>query len=83
AEMAEAARRVFNCEVGISATGIAGPTGAAPGKPVGLVHWAVAHPDGTELEHRVFSGRRSQVQHKAAHAALALLRRTLLQRNGS
>ncbi len=83
AELAEGARRVFNCEVAISTTGIAGPTGASPGKPVGLVHWAVAHPDGTEFEQRVFSGSRTQVQHKAAHAALALLRRTLVQRNGA
>ena len=81
AELAEGARRVFDCEVGISATGIAGPTGAAPDKPIGLCHWAVAHPDGTELEQRVFSGTRSQVQHKAAHAVLALLRRTLAGNN--
>ena len=77
AEMAEGAKRKFKCEVAISVTGIAGPTGATPGKPVGLCHYAVAHPGGTELGHSVFTGNRSVVQKKAAHAALDLLRRTL------
>jgi nicotinamide-nucleotide amidase len=77
AEMAEGARSKFDCEVAISVTGIAGPTGATPGKPVGLCHYAVSHPGGTEVAHSVFTGNRSVVQKKAAHAALDLLRRTL------
>lgn len=77
AEMAEGAKRCFDCEVAISVTGIAGPAGATPGKPVGLCHYAVAHPGGTEVAHSVFTGNRSVVQKKAAHATLDLLRRTL------
>jgi len=77
AEMAEGARRTFDCEVAISVTGIAGPTGATPGKPVGLCHYAVSHPGGTEVAHSVFTGNRGVVQKKAAHATLDLLRRTL------
>jgi nicotinamide-nucleotide amidase len=77
AEMAEGARRAFSADVALSVTGIAGPTGASPNKPVGLVHWAVAHPNGTVVEHRVFSGDRIQIQQQAASAALDLLRRTL------
>lgn len=77
AEMAEGARRIFDCEIGISVTGIAGPTGATADKPIGLCHWAVATPSGTVVEHAVFSGNRNHVQKKAAHAALNLLRRTL------
>ena len=80
AEMADGAKRAFNCEVGVSVTGIAGPTGGSEDKPLGLCHWAVSHPGGTSMEHRVFAGSRNQVQKKAAHAALDLLRRTL---NGS
>ncbi len=80
AEMAEGARRAFDCEVAISVTGIAGPSGATPGKPVGTCFYAVAHPGGTAVEQAVFSGSRTLVQKKAAHAALDLLRRTL---NGS
>jgi len=77
AEMAEGARRAFECDVAISVTGIAGPSGSTSDKPVGLVHWAVSTPDGTICEHRVFSGDRNQVQRQAAKAALDLLRRTL------
>ncbi len=74
-EMAEGARRAFNCDVAISVTGIAGPTGATGDKPVGLCHWAVAYPGGTVVEQRVFNGNRNQVQELAAHAVLDLLRR--------
>ena len=77
AEMAEGARRAFECDVAISVTGIAGPTGATADKPLGLCHWAVATPTETVCEHRVFSGSRNKVQHKAAHAVLDLMRRTL------
>ncbi len=74
-EMAEGARRAFNCDVAISVTGIAGPTGATGDKPVGLCHWAVAYPGGTVVENKVFPGSRNQVQELAAHAVLDLLRR--------
>ncbi len=76
AEMAEGARRAFKCDVAASVTGIAGPTGASSDKPLGLCYWAVAHPGGTVVEQRVFSGNRNQVQHSASQAVLHLLRRT-------
>ena len=74
--MADGARRAFGSDVAISVTGIAGPSGATSDKPLGLVHYAVAHPGGTVVEQNVFSGDRNQVQRKAAHAALDQLRRT-------
>jgi nicotinamide-nucleotide amidase len=77
AEMAEGARRAFDCDVAISVTGIAGPTGGTADKPVGVCYWAVAHPGGTAVEHRVFRGDRNRIQQQAAYAALDLLRRTL------
>ncbi|MEM9694868.1 MAG: nicotinamide-nucleotide amidohydrolase family protein, partial [Myxococcota bacterium] len=83
AEMAEGARRAFDCDVALSVTGIAGPTGASPNKPVGLVHWAVAYADGTVCEERIFHGDRNQVQKQAATAALDLVRRTIANANGS
>jgi nicotinamide-nucleotide amidase len=46
---------------------------------VGLVYWAVAHPGGTTVEHRIFAGDRRQIQRMAAHASLALLRRVCLE----
>jgi competence/damage-inducible protein CinA-like protein len=77
AELAEGARRVFDCEVAIGVTGIAGPTGATADKPLGQCFWAVAHPGGTVVEQRVFAGDRGEVQRQAAWAAMNLLRRTL------
>lgn len=77
AEMAEGARRAFDCQLALSVTGIAGPSGATSDKPLGLVYWALSHPGGTDVEHEVFDGNRPQVQRKAALAALNLLRTTL------
>lgn len=78
AEMAEGVRRVCECDVGLSVTGIAGPTGGSQEKPVGLVYWAVAHPGGTIVRHKVFQGEREEVQIAAAYAVLDLLRRIAL-----
>jgi nicotinamide-nucleotide amidase len=77
AEMAEGARRAFDCQLALSVTGIAGPSGATSDKPLGLVYWAVAHPNGTEVEHQIFDGPRTHVQRQAALAALNLARRIL------
>lgn len=74
AEMAEGARRVFNADIALSITGIAGPAGATSDKPLGLCYWAIAHPGGVEVEHKVFSGDRNKVQQKAAFAALNSIR---------
>jgi nicotinamide-nucleotide amidase len=75
AEMAEGARRHCDVDVALAITGIAGPGGGSAAKPVGLVHWAVAHPGGTVVRDRVFSGTRADIQSRAAYAALDLLRR--------
>ena len=75
AEMAEGSRRLCECDVALSITGIAGPTGGTATKPVGLVYWCVAHPGGTIVRDRVFVGNRDEVQLAAAYAGLDLLRR--------
>jgi nicotinamide-nucleotide amidase len=80
AAMAEGVRRVCAVEVGVAITGIAGPTGASPNKPVGLVHWAVAHPNGTVVRERVFAGDRQQIQTLASYSALLLVRDVCLGR---
>jgi len=77
-EMARGVRAKARADYGVAITGIAGPGGGSPEKPVGLVYVAV-HWDGGELsvEHR-FGGGRDGVRERAAQAALELLRRVLL-----
>lgn len=75
AAMAEGARRVSGASIGLSLTGIAGPTGGSEDKPVGTVHIAVAGAHGTELFHRVFPGDRTQIQTVAAYAGLASVKK--------
>ncbi|MFT3773814.1 MAG: CinA family nicotinamide mononucleotide deamidase-related protein [Minicystis sp.] len=75
AEMAEGARRLCECDVGLGVAGSFAPTASSGGKPAGLVFWAVAHPGGTVVRERVFNGDRDEVQLAAAYAGLDLLRR--------
>ena len=76
--MAEGARAVSGSDIAISVTGIAGPTGGTPAKPVGLVYMALATSDETiAFEHR-FSGSRMDIKQRASQAALNMLRMRLL-----
>ena len=61
-------------DLAVALTGIAGPAGGVPQKPVGLVFLAVARKGGeVRVEQRVFSGERNQVRHAAVAVALAML----------
>lgn len=68
----------LGAQCGLAITGIAGPAGGTPEKPVGTVHLAVATP--TQLEHRQFrfGGSRHTIREFSANFALDLLRRVLL-----
>ena len=78
--MAVAARRAAGVEFGLAVTGIAGPGGATPAKPVGTVCLALAGPDARTRVRRVqLPGDRERVKFQASQAALDLLRRTLLR----
>ncbi len=83
AAMARGIRERAGVSVGLSVTGIAGPGGATPTKPVGLVYIGLDGDDGESLtaEYR-FHGDRSAVTQRASQAALDLLRRWALRRGG-
>jgi nicotinamide-nucleotide amidase len=75
AAMAEGALANSNAHVALSTTGIAGPAGAVPGKPVGTVCFGWARGDTTHTERLVFSGDRQAVREQTVvHALQGLLR---------
>ena len=76
--MAEGIRSRSGVDVGVGVTGIAGPGGGSPEKPVGTV--AIAAVIGSETRSRVFRfhGEREQVKFQASQAALDMVRRMLL-----
>ena len=74
AAMAQGAIARAPVDLAISVTGIAGPGGATPTKPVGLVLFGLARRDGAcRTESRVFAGNRSAVRQAALDVALGLL----------
>jgi nicotinamide-nucleotide amidase len=78
-EMAQGVRRLLDTNIGASVTGIAGPTGGTPDKPVGTVFIAVADGKGCVCEHHVFGGDRRAIKERACKALLNLVRKRLLQ----
>ncbi len=77
--MAEGIRQTAGTDLGLSVTGIAGPQGGTPQKPVGLTFIAVADAAESRCERFVFQQDRIRNQERAAQAALNLLRLWLLQ----
>jgi PncC family amidohydrolase len=75
--MARGAREVLGCEVALATTGIAGPTGATEGKPVGLVWLAVADANGATARRTTWPGSRDDVRRRSVTAALNLAWRHL------
>ncbi|MHC4250124.1 MAG: CinA family nicotinamide mononucleotide deamidase-related protein [Planctomycetota bacterium] len=71
--MAEGARTQSGADVALAVTGIAGPGGGTPEKPVGLVHFAVASAAGTEPAERRFKGSRDVVRRRATEVGLGFL----------
>ncbi|MDD8025859.1 MAG: competence/damage-inducible protein A [Acidobacteriota bacterium] len=77
AAMAFGAKRRMGADWALALTGIAGPDGGSESKPVGLVHIALAGPDGMTAERRVFPGLRETVKFLSSQRALDMLRRRL------
>jgi nicotinamide-nucleotide amidase len=77
--MASGVRGAAGTDIGLSTTGIAGPTGGTPSKPVGTVWIGIADPAGTLALKFNFGEGRARVKERASQAALELVRRRLLK----
>jgi PncC family amidohydrolase len=72
-EMARGVRDLLRADVGLAVTGIAGPGGGTPEKPVGLVYVGLAAPDGEWVERCMWDGNRIENKAYSAEAVLDLL----------
>jgi PncC family amidohydrolase len=71
--MARGARRLFHTDVALSVTGIAGPGGGMPGKPVGLTYIALSARDHEECRRFVWDSDRQANKNLSVEAALEML----------
>jgi nicotinamide-nucleotide amidase len=78
AAMAAGARRRFGADIAVSVTGIAGPSGGTPEKPVGLVFISVESPDRSSTERFQLAGDREAIRTRATAISLHALRRILM-----
>ena len=77
-EMALGGRKILASDICLADTGIAGPTGATPEKPVGLFYIGLSHQGGTHSQKHNFHGNREQNKHSAAETALGWLKEYLI-----
>jgi len=75
--MAEGVRKACGADIGLSVTGVAGPTGATAPKPVGLTYVGIADGETSRVEEHRLRGDRPMVKERAAQMALYLLYRRL------
>lgn len=78
--MAKGIRTGAPADYGLAITGIAGPSGGTPEKPVGLVYVALAYEDGTDVVKNLFLGTRSLIKFQSSQKALDMLRRRLIMK---
>lgn len=79
--MANGCRKAMNTDCAVAVSGVAGPDGAPPDKPVGLVYLAVADASGYEVRKMNFPGDRARIRSLAASNVFDLLRRRLLRKS--
>lgn len=82
-QMAEGVRAQFGADWGIGVTGIAGPSGGTPGKPVGLVYIGVAGSEETMVTRNEFSGGRIGIKEQTAQRALEMLGELIRRKPGT
>jgi nicotinamide-nucleotide amidase len=78
--LAEGIRRGTGAQLGIGITGIAGPGGGSPEKPVGTVHIALANESATKVRSMHFPGDRERIRLYASQTAMDMVRRYFLQK---
>jgi nicotinamide-nucleotide amidase len=79
AAMAEGVRVRLGADVGVAVTGVAGPGGATPEKPVGLVYVCAAGPNGALSDESAYGGDRETVRKRATATALHVLRKLVAE----
>ena len=77
-EMAQGGRKLLAADICLADTGIAGPSGATPGKPVGLFYIGLSHGERTYSRKHIFQGDREQNKQSAAETALGWLKEYLI-----
>ncbi|MDN5345015.1 MAG: nicotinamide-nucleotide amidase [Clostridia bacterium] len=80
AAMATGVRRVLGTDIGVGITGIAGPGGGSPAKPVGLVYIGLDMQGQVEVQREFFIGERENIKGQSAQGALYLLWRGLREK---
>jgi nicotinamide-nucleotide amidase len=83
AAMVEGVVRETGAAIGLATTGIAGPAGGTRKKPVGLVYTAVSNGGKVRVSRRIFPGDRREVKERASNFALNMVRRALMEKEGS
>ena len=78
-EMAEGARKAAKSDIAVSTTGIAGPGGGTPEKPVGLVYIAIADKNGSEYRRLNLSGDRDEIRTKTCNEVFRLIGERILE----
>ena len=78
--MAEGARASAGVDLAVAVTGVAGPGGGTAAKPVGLVWFGLAGPDGLIVESQIFPGDRTAIRMATVRHAVAMLRAQLTER---
>jgi nicotinamide-nucleotide amidase len=78
-EMASGVRKLMGSDIGVSTTGIAGPSGGSEEKPVGLVYTAISTKEKTIIEKNIFKGDRWMIKERASQKALDMVRLYLMR----
>ena len=76
-EMLKGIAKLANADYTIAVSGIAGPTGGTPEKPVGTVYLGILNKNSIIIEHHLFKGDRASIQIQATDTAIALLKKNI------